>query len=59
MQFHNIEQMNLQDATGTVLLSWLSAYQRDHSLTITLFIFAPSGCGVENSVFCLQKMLVF
>lgn len=33
--------MNLQDATGTALLSWLSAYQCDRSLTITLFISAP------------------
>lgn len=47
--------MNLQDATGTVLLSWLSAYQCDRSLTITLFISAPSGTRVEKPLFSFQK----
>lgn len=58
VKFHNIEQMNLQDATGSVLFSWLSAYRRDHSLTVTLFISAPCGSVTENPVFSFQKRLV-
>lgn len=58
VKFHNIEQMNLQDATGTVLFSWLSAYRCDHSLTVTLFISAPWGSITENLVFSFQKRLI-
>lgn len=42
-----------------LLLSWLSAYQCDHSLTITVFISAPCGTQVENSMFSFQKKALF